>query len=69
MIPSKRVNASSPPVLAAVKDEPEWMETKKTLKYFRYAFKLGKLSDVIEHWYELERLLGFQKSVSTSLFL
>ena len=69
VIPSKSVDASSPPVLVGVKDEPEWMETKGTLKYFRNAFKLGKLSDVIEHWYELEKLLGFQKSVRTSLFL
>jgi hypothetical protein len=67
--PSKGVDPPSPPVLADVKDAPDWMKTKGTLDYFRDTFKLGKLSDVIEHWFELERLLGFRKSVSISPFL
>ena len=40
------------------------MKKRKTLDYFRGTFKLGVLSDVIEHWYELEALLGFQVVVS-----
>lgn len=41
-----------------------WMKRKKTIEYFRTAFKLGKLADVIERWYELEKLLGFPEIVS-----
>lgn len=67
--PSKGIDPRSPPVLADVKDAPEWMETKGIIDYFRNTFKLGKLPDVIENWYELERLLGFRKSVSISPFL
>lgn len=52
-------------LLAGVDDQPEWMIKKKTLNYFRSTVKFGRLSDVIEHWYELERLLGFQQTVST----
>ena len=66
---SKGVDPLSPPVLAGAKDLPEWMEKKGTLDYFRNTFKLGKLSDVIEHWFELERLLGFRKSVGISPLL
>ena len=42
----------------------QWMKSKKTLAYFREVYKLGKLSDVILHWYQLEEALGFQESVS-----
>lgn len=50
--------------LVNVTNEPAWMKKKQTLNYFRGAFKLGDLSGVIRHWYELERLLGFQGVVS-----
>jgi hypothetical protein len=40
------------------------MKKRKTLNYFRDAFKLGDLGDIIRHWYELEGLLGFQDPVS-----
>jgi hypothetical protein len=65
----KGVGSPSPRVLAGLEDEPAWMEAKGTLDFFRNTFKAGKLSDVIEHWYELERLLGFQGTVSISVFL
>lgn len=55
-------------LLAGVRDEPGWMQKKGTLNYFRNTFKLGNLADVIRHWYELERLLGFQKVVSIPVF-
>lgn len=42
----------------------QWMKSKKTLVYFHGAHKMGKLSDVILHWYKLEEALGFQESVS-----
>lgn len=50
--------------LAGVTDEPMWMKKKHTLNYFRGTTKLGDLPSVIEHWYELERLLGFPGNVS-----
>ena len=50
-----------------VKDEPAWMKKRRILDYFRNTFKLGNLSEVIEHWYELERLLDFQDVVSVSI--
>lgn len=54
--------------LADVNDEPTWMKKRRTLDYFRSTFKLGNLSDVIEHWYELERLLCFQDVVSVPIY-
>lgn len=42
----------------------QWMKSKKTLAYFHGAYKMGKLGDVILHWYQLEEALGFQESVS-----
>lgn len=53
-----------PKLLAGVTDEPTWMKKKRTLDYFRSTVKFGCLSDVIEHWYELEGLLGFLPVVS-----
>ena len=50
--------------LANITDEPAWMKKKQTLAYFRRTVKLGCLPNVIGHWYELERLLGFQEVVS-----
>ena len=44
--------------------ESAWMKSKKTLKYFREAHKMGRLSDLILHWYQLEEVLGFQETVS-----
>ena len=44
--------------------ESAWMGSKGTLKYFREVDKMGKLSDLILHWYQLERALGFQESVN-----
>ena len=57
---------SSPPVdlLGHVTNEPLWMKKKRTLDYFREAFKLGDLSNVIEHWCKLEEMLGFPDTVS-----
>ena len=53
-----------PNIPATTHDMLAWMTKKKILGYFRDTAKLGKLSDVIEHWYELEQLLGFQEAVS-----
>ena len=44
--------------------ESVWMRSKGTLKYFREVNKMGKLSDLVLHWYQLERALGFPESVS-----
>lgn len=44
--------------------ESGWMKSKKTLKYFREAYKLDKLPDLILHWYQLEEALGFPETVS-----
>ena len=41
-----------------------WMKSKKTLKYFDGVHKVGKLSDLILHWYQLESALGFPETVS-----
>ena len=49
--------------LAGITDEPTWMKKKHTLDFFRGTFKFGCLTNVIEHWYELEKLLGFQDTV------
>lgn len=61
-----RIADCGPPLdpLANITDEPAWMKKKRTLKYFREAPKLGCLSDVIQHWYQLEESLGFQNVVS-----
>jgi len=60
-----QTNINVPPkLLVGIADEPTWMKKKQTLDYFRGTTKLGSLSDVIEHWYELEGLLGFQVTVS-----
>ena len=64
----KIASAPSKP-LAGVTDEPAWMREKNTLDFFRNTAKLGNLSDVIEHWYELERLLGFKTTVSVPIWL
>lgn len=53
-----------PNPLANLTKEPAWMKKKRTLNYFRDTSKLGDLSNVIGHWYELEGLLGFQEMVS-----
>ena len=42
------------------------MKNKRTLDYFRNTSKLGSLPNIIEHWYELEQLLGFKETVSVS---
>ena len=47
--------------------EPIWMKAKETLKYFRGVHKMGKLLDLILHWYQLEEVLGFQETVSCLL--
>ena len=44
--------------------ESMWMKSKKTLKYFREVHKVGKLSELILHWYQLKAVLGFQETVS-----
>ena len=56
-----------PGLLTGITNEPTWMKKKQTLDYFRSTFKLRQLSDVIQHWYELERLLGFQEAVSITM--
>ena len=55
-----------PGPLANITNEPVWMKKKRTLDFFRRTPKLGCLSDVIQHWYELEELLGFQDAVSSA---
>ena len=67
-VPLSKDVGAPPPLPATMKDAPEWMENKGTLRYLHNTFKLGKLSEVIAHWYELERLLGFRKAVSTLYF-
>jgi hypothetical protein len=54
---------SNPNPLADITDEPAWMKKKRTLNYLRETVKLGFLPDIIRHWYEIERLLGFQEVV------
>lgn len=44
--------------------EAGWMKSKKTLKYFREAHKVGNLSKLILHWYQFEEVLGFPETVS-----
>jgi len=70
VVPSQlysQASASPPPdMLAGITNEPTWMKKKRTLDYFRNAFKFGDLHNVIVHWYQLEELLGFQRNVSTS---
>ena len=58
------INIPPPEPLAGVTAAPAWMKKKRTLDYFRGTFKLGCLSDIIQHWYELEGLLGFPETVS-----
>ena len=40
-----------------------WMESKDTLDYFRGVYKMGKLPELILHWYQLEEALGFPETV------
>ena len=69
---SPRAPPSGPNLLTDVGDLPMeagesvWMKSKKTLKYFREVHKLGKLSDLISHWHQLEEALGFPEAVSRS---
>ena len=58
-----------PKPLANVDNEPAWMKKKWTLSYFHGAPMLGCLSDVIQHWYDLEVLLGFPEVVSFGEYL
>jgi len=51
-------------ILIGITNEPTWMKKKRTLDYFRNTIKLGDLPNIIEHWYELEELLGFPDTVS-----
>jgi hypothetical protein len=63
--PTPNTNSSpSLDVLVNVTNEPLWMRRKRTLAYFRETFKLGDLSNVIEHWYKLEGMLSFPDIVS-----
>lgn len=63
--PATKPNIQSPlSTLAGITDEPNWMLKRRTLSYFRGTFKFGYLQNVIEHWYKLEGLLGFQDAVS-----
>ena len=55
---------SSPNTLVGITAGPSWMQKKGTLKYFHAMFKLSHLPNVINHWYELERLLGFPDAIS-----
>lgn len=45
--------------------QPEWMENKGTLDYFRSVSKRGNLSVLISNWFRLEKALGFPKRVSS----
>ena len=62
----RNMDCGPPPnLLANITNEPVWMKRRRTLHYFRDVTKLGCLSNVIQHWYELERLLGFPGTVSS----
>lgn len=41
-----------------------WMRSKGTLEYFRRVDKIGQMSNLILHWYQLEEALGFPDPVS-----
>ena len=41
------------------------MQKKKTLEYFRTAYKMGNLSSLISNWYKLEEALGFPEQVGS----
>ena len=58
-----------PTLFAGITDEPAWMKKKRTLNYFRGAIKFGRLAEVIEHWYQLEALLGFPAAVSVFVWI
>ena len=58
-----------PKLLAGVMDEPTWTKKKQMLDYFRSTIRLGKLSNVVKHWYQLEALLGFEGAVRISMQL
>lgn len=51
-------------ILVGITNEPAWMKKRRTLDYFRGVIKFGDLPNIIEHWYELEGLLGFPGVVS-----
>jgi len=51
-------------ILVGITNEPAWMKKRRTLDYFRGVIKFGDLPNIIEHWYELEELLGFPSVVS-----
>ena len=62
----QNVNHGSPAnILANISNAPAWMKKKQTLEYLCSTPKLGCFSDVIQHWYELEELLGFPHTVSS----
>lgn len=62
---ARNVTGGSPAnVLPNISNAPTWMKKKRILEYLRDTPKLGCLSDVIRHWYELEELLGFPDAVS-----
>ncbi|KAF9782108.1 hypothetical protein BJ322DRAFT_1110992 [Thelephora terrestris] len=58
-------------LLAGIDDLPTsaseagWMKLKQTLKYFREVHKIGRLSALILHWYQLEKVLGFLETVNS----
>ena len=62
--PAEPSDIQSLDILAGINDEPTWMKKRHTLDFFRNTPKFGRLSSVIEHWYQLEKLLGFYDTVS-----
>jgi hypothetical protein len=60
----RHVSSSGVDLLPTNAREARWMKPKNTLKYFREVHKMGKLSDLILHWHQLEEALGFPEIVS-----
>lgn len=68
-VPSLHVSPNLDPLIALGElplgaEESAWMKSKRTLKFFREAHRLGKLSDLIVHWHQLEEALSFPEVVS-----
>jgi hypothetical protein len=65
LVPPSQPHAHATLDGVAMTQESQWMRSKKTLAYFYGTHKMGKLLDVILHWYQLEETLGFCETVSS----
>ena len=63
-MPHSDIPSTTTDVLPTNATESQWMKAKKTLTYFREVHEMGKLSDLILHWYQLKEALGFQETMS-----